>query len=118
MINTIKQFISFNLLALFSWFTAISFGLVLKEPAIYKAGSALGLFIALYLLFTFGSLVIIGFIFLVESVIPFRIKNKFILENKFYNLFFVTGISFVLIFLFLCIVAIAIKLFSQIHFGG
>lgn len=96
MIKKLKKFISFNLLAIYFWFTFITFMINLRSQSIYEAGSGFPLFLIFYGFFSLGIFAIIGWIFIIEFICDFRIKNKFILENKFYNLFF--NSSWLLIF--------------------
>jgi hypothetical protein len=92
MINNLKKFISCNLLIFIPW---IALGLASwiylihkHEQSIHATGTVLGFIIAASIFVVIGLFCLCFIIWVIEYTTAFRLKTKFILENKFYNLFF------------------------------
>lgn len=102
MLESCKQFISFNFLALASWVSIpiyTNFYFDVQKIGITKLNSDSGLWFYFFIAFAkslipvFIALIILFF----ELVSNFRIKNKFILHNRIYNLILIVSCCMYLI---------------------
>lgn len=120
MINNLKKFISCNLLILIPW---IALGLVSwvysiheHEQSIHATGTVLGFIISASILVVIGLFCLCFIIWVIEYITAFRLKTKFILENKIYNLFFTLSfLGAIVVFVSLIILILFAFLPSFIH---
>lgn len=87
-----KNYISPNLLSLLFWSFFIYF-LIKQNINSYFIGYGLLLFFPIILSGIFS------ICWTIEYTFDLKIKNKFILENKIYNIFFIIGFSIMLLYL-------------------
>ena len=100
-----KNYISLNLLSLLFWSFFIYF-LIKQNINSYFIGYGL------LLLFP---IILSGIFFIcwtIEYTFDLKIKNKFILENKIYNIFFIIGFSIMLLYLSIFTITIFYVLFK------
>ena len=122
-----KNYISLNLLSLLFWIFFIYF-LIKQNINSYFIGYGLMLFIPIILSgiffiwwtieYTFGLKIKNKFILenKIYNIYTFglKIKNKFILENKIYNIFFIIGFSIMLLYLSIFTITIFYVLFNSL----
>jgi len=103
MINNLKKFISCNLLILIPW---IALGLVSwmysihkHEQSLHSTGTVLGFIISASFFAVIGLFCLCFILWVIEYITAFRLKTKFILENKIYNIFFTISLFLTVIVL-------------------
>lgn len=95
---TLKQYIAFNMLSLIG---LCDFGIYIWLLYMYwceKVNNAYGIGfpVLIYLfIYTYGRLIVLGILstlYLIEKILKKKIKNKIILQNRTYNIFWCFGI--------------------------
>ena len=91
-INKLKNKIAMNLIAICGWIFIFP---IIKNNYIEKS-TASGVIYFFYIYLIIICILISILIYLMEIIFNYKIKNKFILNNNFYNLFFIVGIIFLI----------------------
>ena len=89
-VNKLKNKIAMNFISLCGWFFIFP---IIKNNYIEKS-TASGVIYFFYIYLIIICILISILIYLMEIIFNYKIKNKFILNNNFYNLFFIVGIIF------------------------
>ena len=91
MLKWLKSKISLNLFSYLGWLSVIGYEIIDIAPHFNSTHHweyvLLGYLIVLYYYVYSGWFVL----FLIDLLLRFKLKNKFILENKFYNIFWLIG---------------------------
>jgi uncharacterized BrkB/YihY/UPF0761 family membrane protein len=97
-LSKFKDSIGKNLFAVTGWVALFSYIYCETIPvSIYGLGMySFILYVGLFVFLIFLSLVI----YTIETIYGKRIKNEFILKNKFYNVFWILGVFLSVLFLF------------------
>lgn len=112
-LNDLKNSLSANIIAISGW-VIVSYPLFIKFFCSSFDGNVIGFIVSpIYLSIYFFTLIIAILVYIFEVSKNSKLKNKFILKNKIYNIFFILGYIFSIIFIgFLLLIAIIYLIFG------
>ena len=114
-LNNLKTLLSTNILAFSGWII-ILYPLFIKLFCSELDGNIVGFLISpIYFSIYFLILIISIFVYIFEISKNIKLKNKFILENKIYNMFFIFGYIFSMLFIGLLLLAFIIYLMFGLY---
>lgn len=98
-LNDLKNSRSANIIAVSGWII-ILYPLFIKFFCSSFDGNVIGFIVCpIYIAIYFFILIISIFVYIFETSKNLKLKNKFILENKIYNMFFILGCIFSILFI-------------------